>query len=108
MSDGWTRLDDGMQDPRLGGEELTRRRQEAFRACLNLMGCNHPRGVNCDHVDALRGMGEAVTETANYVLVAAIHSLPRPLSMEAIVKLATSVRTVVLLPAENPEERRRP
>lgn len=100
-------LEDGMRDPRVGGEELATRRQEAIRDVLKLMGCNHRRGDNCDHIDAVRVLGEAMTDTAVVIVMAAIRLLPRPLQMRAIEEVGAAVRTVVLLPVEKPEERRK-
>lgn len=104
--DGWVRLEDGMPDPRVGGEELARRRQQAIHDVIGLMGCSHRRGDNCDHVDAIRLLAEAVSQTAVGVLVEAVRDLPRPLSMARIEQLAKQMTTVSLVAANDTERRR--
>lgn len=95
-----------MPDPRVGGEKLARRRQEAIHDVMMMMGCTHRRGDNCDHVDAIRLLAEATTQTAVGVLVEAIRDLPRPISMAAIERLAAQIVTVSLVAANDGNRRR--
>ena len=103
---GWRKLEDGMDDPRVGGDALTRRRQQAIHDVMQLMGCTHRRGDNCDHVDAIRLVGEHVGETIVFVLLEAIRSLPRPLTMRDIEAAAASIVILSAVAANRAEERR--
>lgn len=103
--EGWRRLEDGMDDPRVGGEELSRERQGAIVDVLRLMDCHDRRGVHCEHVDAVERLAKALHATANFVAVEAIRTLPRPLVMRDIEKTVWSMGTVTLLAAEVGERR---
>jgi hypothetical protein len=89
-------LNDGDDDP-LGDEmkdkqSLTYRRRAAIDAVLRLIGCNHPRNVSCDCVDAVVGVGEAMVDSALTLAYAAIHGLPRPLQMRQVDEVLESIR----------------
>ena len=102
-------LHDGDDDP-LAAESaipgsLTRRRREAIHDALQLMGCNHPRNTNCDHVDAISALAAVVTEGTVSLLVEAIRRLRRPLRMPDIDELAQSIEVQTWISTSS--ERRR-
>lgn len=93
-------LKDGDDDPLaddMGPGTLTRRRRETIHALLQMMGCNHPRNINCDCVDAISELGRIMVETTISLMMDAIRELPRPLKYRDISDLVEHVEFVTML-----------
>lgn len=89
-------LNDGDDDPlaadMLDKRSLTYRRREAIDAVIKLMGCNHPRNVNCDCVDALSELAAVMVDSALTLAHAAIRELPRPLNFRQVNEVLEGIR----------------
>lgn len=93
-------LKDGDDDPFADDMQpgsLVYRRRETIHALLQMMGCNHPRNINCDCVDAISELGRIMVETTIGLLMDAIRGLPRPLKYRDISELVEQVEFVTML-----------
>lgn len=98
---GWTRLDEGMEAPEVGGPELTQRRREAISEALRMMACTHPRGEECEHIEAVAELAAMVTITTIHTCKAAIKTLPRPLSVPSVDRILDALEPVTLINQSN-------
>lgn len=89
-------LNDGDEDPLADDmkdkQSLTYRRRVAIDAVIRMMGCNHPRNVNCDCVNAMAELFAVAVDSGLTLAHAAIRELPRPLNFRQVNEVLESIR----------------